>query len=298
MSRPRKYAVQEWDYDLSPEQKAANRAEWSAYWASPEGIAEHAAIEAAKAEAERAEAERYAGLVPIYIAHVLREAGVPDRALDIEAHETVAMAAVKDAVDMLVLSGAPGVGKTVAASRWLRAYVSEPSRWAPSNWDMLRGKRDSMYPNLSGRLVPTYQERTRPIWISASQLARTDHYEQAGIDVIAQTPRLVIDDLGAEYNDPKGFFISLLDELIDLRYAGKRPTIITTNLDAAGFAARYGARIVDRIREAGRFVGCGDVSLRRRPTTTAPTAPTRDPSIGHYPASAEYPTKTGRMQMP
>jgi DNA replication protein DnaC len=227
--------------------------------------------------------------VPIYIAHVLREAGVPDRALDVDAHETAAMVAVNDAVDMLILSGGVGVGKSVAAAQWMRTYVSEPSRWAPSRYDMMA--KDCY----SHKVMPSYQERTRPIWLTASQLARTDHYEQSGVDAIAKAPRLVVDDLGAEYNDQKGFFISLLDELIDLRYSGKRPTIITTNLDAEGFKGRYGVRIVDRIREAGRFVACGSESLRKRTTTTAKP---RDPSVGHYPASPEYPAKTGRMQLP
>jgi DNA replication protein DnaC len=74
----------------------------------------------------------------------------------------------------------------------------------------------------------------------------------------------VIDDLGSEYHDAKGFFQTLLDEIIDVRYAGKLPTVITTNLDAAGFAAWYGERIVDRVREGGRFIACGNASLRRR----------------------------------
>ena len=79
-------------------------------------------------------------------------------------------------------------------------------------------------------------------------------------------PVLVVDDLGSEYNDAKGFFSALLDEVIDCRYGAKLPTVITTNLDSSGFSARYGARVVDRIREAGRFINCGNTSLRGRAT--------------------------------
>ena len=83
---------------------------------------------------------------------------------------------------------------------------------------------------------------------------------------MGKVPLLVIDDLGAEFNDSKGFFASLLDELIDARYSHKLATIVTSNLDLEAFKTRYGVRIVDRIREAGRFVGCGAESLRRSPT--------------------------------
>jgi hypothetical protein len=251
--------------DLSSEEREANRAEWAAWRETPEGKAEIVAHEAAKAESERVETERYAALVPIYIDHVLREAGVPERALAVVPHDTPAMQAVAGALDLLVLLGAPGVGKSVAAAKWLRDYVSDPSRWTPSNWDLLTTPRGSMYPAHSSRLVPSYKETTLPIWISAAQLARTDHYNQTEIDRIAKAPRLVIDDLFSEFSDSKGFFQALLDEIIDLRYSGKRPTVITTNFDVEAFKARYGERVVDRLVEGGRFYACGNTSLRRRP---------------------------------
>jgi DNA replication protein DnaC len=83
------------------------------------------------------------------------------------------------------------------------------------------------------------------------------------VDQFKDVPLLVVDDLGSEYNDAKGFFAALLDEVIDARYSARLATAITTNLNAATFAARYGARIIDRLREAGRFVNCGNTSMRR-----------------------------------
>ena len=62
-------------------------------------------------------------------------------------------------------------------------------------------------------------------------------------------PILVIDDLGVEYIDKNGFFLSRLDELIDARWGNFKRTIITTNLNRKDFQDRYDQRITDRIRQ-------------------------------------------------
>jgi DNA replication protein DnaC len=105
------------------------------------------------------------------------------------------------------------------------------------------------------------------VWVTAAKLARWERYDQEEMAKLLKVGKLVIDDLGGEYLDKGGFYASLLDELINERQAGSRATILTTNLDAAGFSSRYGERIVDRIREGGRFFACGNASLRRRPAT-------------------------------
>jgi DNA replication protein DnaC len=229
-------------------------AEWEAYWASPEGQAKIAERRARRQAA-------YDAALTGAIEERLRSTflmdcpiGIPARALDIvlagDLDETPALAAVRGAVDICILSGGCGVGKSIAAVAWVHDYVAAVERWHDT------GDRD-------GEPCPRYRGHV-PLWISASQLARIDHYDQAAIDRVGKVERLVIDDLGAEYQDAKGFFISLLDELIDTRYSGQRPTIITTNVDVEAFKNRYGVRIVDRIREAGRFVNCGNTSLRKR----------------------------------
>jgi len=186
---------------------------------------------------------------------------VPDRALDVLDHEvqaTLALAAVKNARDMLTLSGGCGTGKTVAAAAWLREYVSDPRHWEPRRPRLYVGDaRDDL-------TAPTWCW-SDPVWISAAQLARMDHFDTQEFDRVAKARRLVIDDLGAEYQDAKGFFGSFIDEIINARYSNNLPVVITTNLDVEAFKARYGVRVVDRIREAGRFVGCGNTSLRKRP---------------------------------
>ena len=188
------------------------------------------------------------------------------------------MGAVRGARDLLVLSGGCGTGKTVAAAAWLREYVATADHWEDG---------------AGTKQIPIFARR-RQSGLRPRSSRESDHYDQHKFDCVAKTRRLAIDDLGAEYQDAKGFFGALLDELIDARYSGMRPTVITTNLDAEAVKALWRSHR-DRVREAGRFVGCGSESLRKRRT---PPAKPRDPSVGHYPASPDYPVKTGRMQMP
>lgn len=78
------------------------------------------------------------------------------------------------------------------------------------------------------------------------------------------TQLLVVDDLGGEYVDDKGFRIAQVNGLVDYRYGHKLKTIITTNLDWATFASTYRDRVADRIKESGRWVNLGGESIRRR----------------------------------
>ncbi len=133
-----------------------------------------------------------------------------------------------------VLSGARGIGKTTAAAWWL---VQE------------RGQ------------VP-YVPTSRSRFVDAALLARWDRYDKPEMRLLNRARSLVIDDLGIEYNDRKGAFGSLLDEVINARYAAELPTLITTNIPAEKFKKRYGERIADRIRESGRFVELSGESMR------------------------------------
>jgi len=138
---------------------------------------------------------------------------------------------------ILVLSGTRGVGKTTAAA-WLAAEVD--------------GSR----------------------FIDAAHLMRVDVYSNEEMNPLEQCPLLVMDELGGEYMDTKGKLLSLVDGLVNTRYAAKLRTVITTNMPAEdheepkdvkkpGFKTRYGERVADRIREVGRFVELSGASLRR-----------------------------------
>lgn len=156
-------------------------------------------------------------------------------------HETTAVRTLdafarNETAELLVLSGPVGCGKTTAAARWLAAVETARS------------------------CIPCDD----PLFLPVAQLERTSRYSEPAMARIERARALVLDDLGAEYLDDKGAFVALLDSVIDARYRNLRRTVITTNLHAPQFAARYGERSVDRIRERGRFVElCGE-SMRRK----------------------------------
>lgn len=105
-----------------------------------------------------------------------------------------------------------------------------------------------------------------PRFLRAATFARTSRYDAAAAAAWARAGALVLDDLGAEYADSKGSFLTDFDELLDTYYADRRPLIITTNIGKRDFYERYGGRdgrIASRIREAGAWVECGATDLRK-----------------------------------
>ena len=132
---------------------------------------------------------------------------------------------------IVVLAGATGCGKTVAAA-WLAVQRSAQSF------------------------------AFEPTFLRASELATMSRYD-AEARARWHRPRwLLLDDLGAEYLDAKGSFRADLDELVDVYYAEGRTLIVTTNCTAEEFRARYGARVVDRLRECGTWIAIAGGSLR------------------------------------
>lgn len=164
----------------------------------------------------------------------LRQAGVPTRAVEAWAKGLDATRAVEAVRTFqqsekcfLLLLGSPGCGKTVAAAAALT-----------------KGG----------------------VFVRAVELARLSSFDAADRATFARccdARVLVLDDLGAELLHDG--WRPALDELVDVRYGERLPTLLTTNLDAASFKARYGERIADRIRHDGFVETCGDKS-RRRPT--------------------------------
>lgn len=180
-------------------------------------------------------------------------------------NRTLAVQALEGDVILTVLSGGTGTGKTTAAGWWLHGWILDPKNWGEVNdWGSPPKMRGSV------------------IFVTAAKLARWARYNDSEMEAILRTSRLVIDDLGAEFLDAKGAYASLLDEVINERYANRRPTVLTTNLNAPDFKARYGERIEDRIRESGRWMALGNESMRSRrtaarqpPLSLAPPAPPR-----------------------
>ncbi len=166
----------------------------------------------------------------------LDELGWPARAISEAATADTAKSAIvrlagwdPNERSACILSGPPGTGKTVGAAHWCLARS-----------ERIRFVRASTFAASS-----RYNAEQRSLW-----------YESAG---------LCLDDLGAEYLDAKGSFLVDLDELVDTYYADQRPLLITTNLDAKGFKARYGSRVEDRIRECALWITVAGDSMRRAP---------------------------------
>lgn len=166
----------------------------------------------------------------------LRSSGVGDRSLEAadEPEETPALGAVRRFLandkTWLVLLGAKGCGKTVAATWAVRERVLDGHSAA--------FRRVSEVGKLSA------------FEAGAEELAR-----------LAKVELLVLDELGTEF--ASDFARAQFHELLDKRHEAKLKTILTSNLPAPEVKQRLGERIADRIEGSGGVVQIGGGSLRR-----------------------------------
>lgn len=78
----------------------------------------------------------------------------------------------------------------------------------------------------------------------------------------ARVDLLVLDEVGVQYGSKAE--LVMLTELIDERYAAKRPTIVVSNLGAAALIDMVGERAADRLAEQGVDLLFDWPSFRRR----------------------------------
>ena len=138
---------------------------------------------------------------------------------------------------LVVLSGPPGTGKSMAAALWAAEQLN--ARWGTSAE--------------IGRQLLEAEWKKDP--------ARTHDMRCAWYRPMA----LVIDDagLGESAAHP-----TILEDLMVNRYAEGLVTLVTCNLTREAFGERYGARIFSRLGEAGAYIACNEV-LRHGPTLKA-----------------------------
>lgn len=157
-----------------------------------------------------------------------RRIGIPSRvwpALD-DLHDTPAVVAVRDWLTtpktILVLTGVPDRGKTVAAC---------------SAMDVRGGR-----------------------FVKAIELVRRGMFDNDFWDGLYAAPLVVVDDLGTEPIDEKGYALANIHALLDRAYDGAPRLIVTANLSLDTLRTKYlasdGGRSLDRVREAGQIVEC------------------------------------------
>lgn len=136
----------------------------------------------------------------------------------------VCKAFIENPADM-VLTGAPGTGKTHLAAAILRELVRE------SHIRDREAARFVPVPELLAEIRACYRDGGPD--------------ERDIMDRYSSLPYLVLDDLGAEKTTE--WSITTLYLIIDRRYRDMRPTIVTTNLTLEQIAATLSERISSRL---------------------------------------------------
>lgn len=108
---------------------------------------------------------------------------------------------------------------------------------------------------------------SRPGKVLATVLERRGRYDrEAAVPLMAWLDArtlVVLDDLGVEPLDSKGYFAALVDELADGAYSHHRRLVITSNASDDVLRERMGARVWSRIRQAAVVEGVHGPDLRR-----------------------------------
>ncbi|MDL2264608.1 hypothetical protein LJC31_08150 [Synergistaceae bacterium OttesenSCG-928-I11] len=150
----------------------------------------------------------------------------------------------------LVLSGKTGCGKSFAAAWFVNRYLKKQIETTShcESWELQ--KLQTVLENTASSVM----------WSSAQSIV-----EDKNIATCAkQFQLLVLDDLGKECGLESTQ--AALRDVICKRYDNELPTLITTELTIPDIAAQYGRAIAERIvgeeEDGGKFVTCGDVSLR------------------------------------
>lgn len=172
----------------------------------------------------------------------LRAAGYPPRALNaIRGMTGAAMVKAREVMPLmlkdglLLLIGPTGRGKTVMATWWAAQRLDAGLT--------------------CGKFATAYQvfARMKQCWAKGED-------SEAVLKMWKDCRFLVIDEM--QTRGESAWENSVLDELINARYSAMRPTVLIGNIEPGQEQAVLGARIIDRVREAGRIINCNWASYR------------------------------------
>lgn len=135
-----------------------------------------------------------------------------------------------------VLSGSVGVGKTVAAVRWLMNHGGKS-----------------------------------PCFVRTGDFEARSRYSHVWRNEWQTATGMILDDMSVEYKDAKGSLLADLDTLIDTYARSRARLIITTNLpwqaknpEDPDFQKRYEDRIASRIVGSATWINVAGPDLRRK----------------------------------
>ncbi len=138
----------------------------------------------------------------------------------------------------LTLCGKPGTGKTHLAASLANVLLGQG--------------RTVLYRQTYGLLRELKDTWTRGAALSEAEVMR--RYRQADL--------LLLDEIGVQFGTDTER--TLLFEVIDGRYADRRPTVAVSNLDRASLENFLGERVMDRLLETGSAVLVFDWRSYRR----------------------------------
>lgn len=150
----------------------------------------------------------------------------------------------------LMLYGGLGSGKTTLACA-VRRMAWDAVQRADEILEKMSWKLDDAEKRQLARQAQIVSPEMKRAADIATLYRTDDTYAMETISRLETCGMLIIDDLGTEpqevmcYGSPRHPFA----ELLDARYAARRLTMVTTNLDTKDIESRYGARTADRCRE-------------------------------------------------
>lgn len=161
----------------------------------------------------------------------------------------------------VALGGGVGAGKTIAAC-WGIGHAVEAGR--RTEW--IRGGPPPI-PYEEGIVWLAGKPGTGR-FVQSIDLVRAGTFQDEFWRKLEGASGLVIDDVGAEPADDKGWYLANLNALVTKRDAADRKTMFTTNLTRDELAARWNGTPAERIVDRMDFVANKSKSLRH-PETAA-----------------------------